>query len=132
MKKTLLVILAILMISTLAAGCSKSEPITTSLGDFEYEQVFTTTLSDETAGEGNIFLVIYLTPAEGNEVTIDEAQVYFWSGVSARVAGVEYDMSFLAYEQVDGNFLRYGLTFEILDNDYENAKQKPEITLILP
>ena len=132
MKKYLLVALVIVMVLAAAAGCSKAEPLSTSLGDFEYEQVFTKTLGDETAGQDSIFLVIYLKPAEGNAVTMDEAQKYFYSGVQARVAGLEYDLSFLAYEKVDNSFLRYGLVFEVLDDNYENAKQLPEVTLILP
>ena len=132
MKKILLVALVIIMIMATAAGCSKPEPLSTNLGDFEYEQVFAKTLGEETAAEGNIFLVIYLTPAEGNQVTMDQAQEYFYSGVQTRVAEQEYDLSFLAYEKIDDDYLRYGLVFEVLDDDYENAKQMPEITLILP
>ncbi len=120
------------MVLTAASGCSKAEPLSTSLGDFEYEQVFTKTLGEETAGEDSIYLVIYLKPAEGNAVTMDQAQEYFYSGVQARVAGLEYDLSFLAYEKVDESFLRYGLVFEVMDDNYENAKQMPEVTLILP
>jgi hypothetical protein len=41
-------------------------------------------------------------------------------------------MAFLAYEKVDGSFVRYGLVFEVIDNDFENAKQLPETSLILP
>ncbi len=132
MKKNLLVVLVIIMVLAAFTGCSKAEPLSTSLGDFENEQVFTKTLGEDTAGEGNIFLVIYLKPAEGNNVTMDDAQKYFYSGVQARVAGLEYDLSYLAYEKVDDSFLRYGLVFEVMDNDYENAKQMPEVTLILP
>ncbi len=132
MKKYLLVALVIIMVLTAAAGCSKADPLSTSLGDFEYEQVFTKTLGEETAGEDSIYLVIYLKPAEGNAVTMDQAQEYFYSGVQARVAGLEYDLSFLAYEKVDESFLRYGLVFEVMDDNYENAKQMPEVTLILP
>lgn len=120
------------MATAVFSGCSKSEPISTSLGEFEYEQLFSKTLGEETAGEGNTYLIVYLTPAEGNEVTMDDAQEYFYSGVKARVGEVEYDMTFLAYEKVDGNFLRFGLVFEVVDNDYENAKKLPDVTLILP
>jgi len=132
MKKFILVVLSLCMITAVFTGCGKSEPIATKLGEFEYEQVFTKTLGDEASGEGNVFLVVYLTPAEGNEVTLDQAQEYFYDGTKARVAELEYDMSFLVYEKVDGEFLRYGLVFEIMDNDYENAKSHPDVTLILP
>lgn len=132
MKKVLLVILVLCMATAVFSGCSKSEPISTSLGEFEYEQLFSKTLGEETAGEGNTYLIVYLTPAEGNEVTMDEAQEYFYSGVKARVGEVEFDMTFLAYEKVDGNFLRFGLVFEVVDNDYENAKKLPDVILILP
>ena len=132
MKKVLLAVLVLCILTAVFSGCSKPEPIPTQLGNFEYEQRFSKTIGEETAGEGSIYLVIYLTPAEGNEVTLDDAQDYFYSGVKARVADLVYEMTFLAYEKVDGSFLRFGLVFEILDNDYENAKNHPEVTLILP
>jgi hypothetical protein len=131
MKRKLFIVL-IICIAFMLTACAAPEPIETALGTFEYEQVFTPTLGEETASDGNTFLVIYLTPAEGNAVTIDEAQEYFHSGVKARVAGQEYDMTFVAYEKVDDSFVRYGIVFEIVDNDYENAKQMPETELVLP
>lgn len=131
MKRKLLVVI-IICIAFLLAACAAPDPITTPLGDFEYEQIFTRSLGEETASEGNTYLVVYLTPAEGNSVTIDEAQEYFYRGVSVRVDMQEYTMAFLAFEKIDGSFVRFGLVFEVADNDYENAKQLPETSLILP
>lgn len=131
MKRKLLVVI-IICIAFLMAACAAPEPITTSLGDFEYEQIFTRSLGEETASEGNTYLVVYLTPVEGNGVTIDDAQEYFYGGVSVRVDTQEYTMAFLAFEKVDESFVRFGLVFEVADNDYENAKQLPETSLVLP
>ena len=131
MKRKLLVVIVI-CIAFLLSACAAPEPITTALGDFEYEQIFTPQLGEEVASEGNTFLVVYLTPVEGNAVTEDDAQEYFYRGTGARVDSEEYSMAFLAYEKVDGSFLRFGLVFEVIDNDYENAKQLPETSLILP
>lgn len=131
MKRKLLIVIIICLAFALAA-CAAPEPISTALGDFEYEQIFTPQLGEEVAADGSIFLVVYLTPVEGNNVTEDDAQEYFYRGTRARVEAQEYEMAFLAYEKVDGSFVRYGLAFEVIDNDYENAKQLPETSLILP
>ena len=131
MKRKLLIVIVI-CIAFLLTACATPEPITTELGDFEYEQIFTSQLGEEVAADGNTFLVVYLTPVEGNGVTEDDAQEYFYRGTKARVETQEYAMAFLAYEKVDGSFVRYGLVFEVVDNDYENAKQLPETSLILP
>jgi hypothetical protein len=131
MKRKLLIV-TILCLAFLLAACAAPEPITTSLGDFVYEQIFTSQLGEETASEGNTYFVVYLTPAEGNEVSLDDAQEYFYSGVKARVDEDQYEMTFLAYEKIDDSFVRFGLVFEVVDNDFENAKQKPETSLILP
>lgn len=131
MKKILLIAIVICAAVVLCA-CSAPEPLTTTLGDFDFEQIFTPQIGEETAAQGNTFLIVYLTPVEGNPVTLDDAQDYFYKGTQARVEELVYDMAFLAYEKVDGSFVRFGLVFEVVDNDYENAKQMPTVSLILP
>lgn len=131
MKKRLLIVIVI-CVALVFCACAAPEPLTTALGDFDFEQKFTATLGQETAAQGNTFLVVYLTPTEGTTVSLDDAQDYFYKGTMARVEEQEYEMAFLAYEKIDDSFIRFGLVFEVVDNDYENAKQKPAVSLILP
>ena len=133
MRKRILWILALVMIVAAVFGaCAPPEPITTALGEFYYQQVFTPEMDEETAAQGNAFMVLYLTPAEGTEVTIDQAQDYFFGGTKAEISGETYDMAFIAFEKVNGEYIRFGLVFEIIDYDYENVKEQPVVRLMLP
>lgn len=131
MKRKALLVLVLIVI-LLFGACSAPEPIDTELGEFHYEQAFTKQLDDETASDGNIYMVLYLTPAEETQVTLDEAQDYFFSGTKAEVSAQTYDMEFLVFEKIDGEYVRFGLVFEVVDYDYEEAKEQPIVKLMLP
>ena len=131
MKKKLLLV-AVICVVFLLCACGTVEPISTKLGDFHYEQVFTQQISEDTAEAGNTYLVIYLTPAEGTVVTIDEAHDYFFGGTKAALSGETYDMSFVVFEKVDEQYVRFGLVFEVIDHDYANVKEQPTVSLTLP
>ena len=135
-KKT--VLLLALCLCLLLAACSETKPIETGIGEFEYGQVFMDKLEDQAKGielvpeQGNIYLVVYLTPAAGNEVTLDDADSYFLNGTKAVLAGETYDLYCLAHEQVDKSYIRFGLVFEVADNGYMDAAEQPVIQLLLP
>lgn len=131
MKRKILLVL-IICVALLLCACSKAEPISTGLGDFDYDQEFTSQIDTETAAEGNTYLVVYLTPADGTEVTLDEARKYFLNGTKATVSEQTYDISFLVFERVDKQYIRFGLVFEVKDNGYEEAKEQPVVSLTLP
>lgn len=136
MKKQLLIV-AVICIALLFGACAASEPMETDLGAFQYEQDFMPQIVDEagntyTAASGNTYLVVYLKPAQGVKVSLDEAQQYFFGGTSAALSGETYDMSFMVFEKVDNQYIRFGLVFEVKDYDYENAKEQPSVTLTLP
>ncbi len=131
MKRKIFLVLAVCVI-LLFCACSAPEPLTTKLGDFRYKQEFTPSIGEASAAQGNIYLVIYLTPQEGNDVTEDEAHEYFYSGTKAQVDEEIYDMYCLAFEKVDSQFVRFGLVFEVTDNGYADAKEQPPVSLILP
>jgi len=48
------------------------------------------------------------------------------------LAGETYDFKALAYEKVDGSYIRYGLIFEVKDNGYSEKAEQPQVKLILP
>lgn len=131
MKKKLLVVVIVCLALVLCA-CGSAEPISTKLGEFHYEQVFTPQIDEEVPAQGYTYLVVYLTPAEGTVVTIDAAEDYFFGGTKASLSGDTYDMVFMAHEKVDGQYLRFGLVFEVIDYDYANVKEQPTVSLILP
>ncbi len=131
--KKILILLTLVLIMTLAfCACTPSEPVSTALGDFFYEQEFMPSVGEDTAADGNTFLVIRLTPAEGTEVTLDEAHAFFYDHpTKAEVDGVAYDLYCLAYEQVTGKGMRFALLFEVEDKGYEDANEQPTVTLKL-
>lgn len=131
MKKSILLVLVVIILTVFCA-CGGTEPISTKIGAFQYEQVFTKALGEETAADGNIYLVVYLTPADGTEVSMDEAQKYFLNGSKATLAEQTYEIKYLAFEQVDKKYIRFGLVFEITDNNYEEKSNQPVVSLILP
>lgn len=124
-------LLAVVLAVALSA-CSAPEPIKTDIGEFEYEQTFMTQIGDTVPAAGNTLLVIYLTPSEGTAVDLDLAKDYFYNGVKVKLAGETYDFTCLAYEQVDGSYIRYGLVFEVKDNGYADETEQPVVELLLP
>jgi len=130
-SRILAALLAVLMAVTLSA-CSSPEPIETAIGNFEYQQTFMSQIGDTVAAQGNTLLVIYLTPVDGTEVDLDTAKSYFYNGTKAELAGETYDFKCLAYEKVDGSYIRFGLVFEVKDNGYAEATEQPVVKLMLP
>lgn len=135
--KRITLLLAICLCLLLAA-CSEAKPIETGIGEFEYGQVFMDKLEDQAKGielvpaQGNIYMVVYLTPAADNEVSLDDAESYFLNGTKAILAEQTYDLYCLAHEQVDKSYIRFGLVFEVTDNGYLDAAEQPVIQLLLP
>lgn len=127
----ILLVLAICTVLLLGA-CSAQEPIVTDIGSFEYEQTFMSQIGDTVPAEGDTLLVIYLTPVDGTKVDLDAAKDYFYNGTKVKLAGETYDFKCLAYEQVDSSYIRFGLVFEVKDNDYAEATEQPVVELILP
>lgn len=124
--KKLLIIIALLLVITSLASCAKPEIIPTVLGDFESSEKVMASIegiggSSLIADTGNILLVLYLTPVKDNNVTMDQAGVYFSNGSTITVEDTTYDMSCIAYEQSAGA-IKYGLVFEIKDNGYTDNK----------
>lgn len=130
-SKLISVLLAAALAVALSA-CSAPEPIKTDIGNFEYKQTFMTQIGDTVPAAGNTLLVIYLTPVEGTAVDLDLASAYFYNGTKVKLAGETYDFTCLAYEQVDGSYIRYGLVFEVKDNNYAKATEQPVVELMLP
>lgn len=118
------------------AACAKAEPVETGIGSFDYSQTFMTSMRDDgtdtekVPAQGHIFFVAYLTPADGNSVTIDQAQAYFLNGTKVVLAEQTYDMDCLAIEKLNAT-VRYGLVFEVVDAGY-TEKDQPKIQLVLP
>jgi len=132
-KASRLLAVAVALVMAIALGaCTGPEPIQTGIGSFTYEQKFMPEIEDLKAGEGNTLLVIYLTPAAGTPVDLDAAREYFYSGTRVELAGETYDFKALAYEKVDGSYIRYGLIFEVKDNGYSEKAEQPQVKLILP
>ncbi len=134
MKRNILIILIFCAMLALGA-CGAAQAYPTAIGDFESDQDTMAAIEDDhgnafAASPGNILLVIYLTPAEKNDVTEDQACAFFYSGSKAKVDEQVYDMKCLSLEKV-GNKVRYGLVFEIANNGYTN-KNKPVPVLQLP
>ena len=130
-NRLLSALLAVVLAVALGA-CSAPEPIKTDIGEFEYEQTFMPQIGETVAAAGNTLLVIYLTPGEDTTVDLDLARDYFYNGVKAKLAGETYDFTCLAYEKVDGSYIRYGLVFEVKDNGYAEATEQPVVELLLP
>jgi hypothetical protein len=132
MKKRIILLMVILVMALAFCACTPAEPVSTALGEFLYEQEFMPSVGEDTAADGNTFLVIRLTPTEGTEVTLDEAHDFFYDHpTQAVVDGETYDLYCLAYEQAGDKSMRYALLFEVKDNGYEDAKEPPTVTLKL-
>lgn len=130
-KKYNLLILVVCLI-LLTTACAKAEPLVTDIGSFEYSQEFMSGIDDTVAADGNTLLVIYLTPTEGTTLDLDAAEDYFFGGTQATLADATYDLKCLSFEEVDNAYVRVGLVFEVVDNDYEKAAEQPVVQLILP
>jgi hypothetical protein len=136
MKKYLFLIIIIVVALTFCS-CGKAPTVSTPLGEFEYKQAVQTSVSDSqnintyAASAGNILLIAYLTPDKENTVTIDQAQAFFNSGSQVEVGGKTYDKVCILYEKT-GDKVRYGLVFEIPDNNYDNNHQPTVDNLKLP
>ena len=132
MKKTIALLILAVFAAALFCGCAQEEPIETDLGAFHYEQEFVRSVGDDTAADGNTFLVVRLTPADGTNVTLDEARAFFYdNNTQSVVDGVTYDLYCLAYEQTGGSNIRFALLFEVEDKGYEDSNEQPEVSLIL-
>jgi len=142
--KSKAIIKAILMaacVCLLLAACSPVEPIQTPIGSFDYSQKFVTSLQnriDDTQGEvympqqGKIFLVVYMMPAGGSSVSLDDAQSYFQRGTNVILDGETFGLYSLAFERVDGISERIGLVFEVKDKGYADTTEQPLLKLELP
>ena len=133
MKKTITLLILAVFTAALLYGCAPEEPLVTDLGAFHYEQEFVRSVDDDTAADGNTFLVVRLTPADGTDVTLDEARAFFLldNTTQSVVDGATYDLYGLAYEQTGGSNIRFALLFEVEDKGYEDSKEQPEVSLIL-
>lgn len=136
-KKALLIWALSLLI--LLAACGEVKTIDTGIGSFEYGQSFMQSIDNETTpsgtivpASGNIFLIITLTPAEGTQVSLDQAEDYFLGGTKAVLAGETYALFCVAHERIDGAHIRFGLVFEVADNGYADAAELPAVQLMLP
>jgi hypothetical protein len=128
----LLTALLALIIDVALSACSAPAPVETAIGNFEYEQTFMPQIDDTVAAQGNTLLVIYLTPVDGTKVDLDLAKNYFYNGTKVELAGETYGFKCLAYEKVDGSYIRFGLVFEVKDNGYADATEQPQVKLMLP
>jgi hypothetical protein len=134
MKRNILLVLILCVIFALGA-CGAPPVVNTAAGEFETSQDTMATLQDDhgnaiAASPGNTLLVVYLTPADSNKITEDEAYNYFYSGTKAQVDGQIYDMKCMSLEKIGGQ-VRYGLVFDIANSGY-NDQNKPEVQLSMP
>jgi len=137
MKKTILLLLlcAVLMLS----ACAQAEEITTGIGNYTKTEEFMSEITSNsgetvTATEGNILLVITLTPAEGVSVDLDQADEYFMNGTQVTVDSQTYDIVGVAYERESAGdtVIKCRLVFEVKDNGYADSAEKPDVVLTLP
>lgn len=134
-EQAILLILSVCFFLILAA-CGEAVIIETSIGNFEYSQDFLQELESVsldaalTPSQGNIFLLMYLTPAEGTELSYDSAEQYFLNGTKALLQGNTYDIYCVAFERINKSKERLALVFEVEDKDYANKSEQPQ--LILP
>lgn len=134
MKRIILPVLILCLMLALGA-CGAPATVNTAAGEFETSQDTMATIEDGhgnalAASPGNILLVIYLKPADGNGVTEDEACNYFYSGSRVVVGGQNYDMKCISLEKAGGR-VRYGLVFDIVNSGYSD-QNKPDAVLQLP
>ena len=137
MKKTILLLLLCAVL--LLAACAKAEEVKTGIGDYTKTEEFMSEItanSGETvaAGEGNILLVVTLTPAEGVVVDLDQADEYFMNGTKATLDSQTYGIIGVAYERENAGdpIIKCQLVFEVKDNGYADSAEKPDVQLTLP
>lgn len=132
MKRLTLFVLMVCL--TLLAACAAPPTVKTSVGEFEMSQEVMDGIEDEHGNslkpaEGNALLVVYVTPAKGNNATEDEVQAFFNSGTQVIIENESYDLNCMAFEKTGGR-LRYGLVFEVPDKGYET--KQPDFQLSIP
>lgn len=136
-EQIILLILAVCFFLILAA-CGEAEIIETGIGNFECSQKFMESIESLSfkdnvmPAEGNIFLVISLTPAEGTELSLDSAQQYFLNGTKAVLSGETYNIYCVAFERINSLRERLALVFEVKDKGYSDKGEQPTIQLKLP
>jgi hypothetical protein len=136
MKKILLPLLicAILALS----ACAQAKEIQTQIGNYTVNQDFETKITassgEVTASEGNILLVVTLTPEEGVTLNLDQADEYFMNGTKVTLDSQTYDIKCVVYEREDAGdpVVKCRLVFEVKDNDYAEANEQPKIEITLP
>lgn len=134
MKRNILLALILCVILALGA-CGAPPAVQTAAGEFVTSQATMDSIKDDhgnelNASEGNTLLVVYMTPADDNKITEDEAYNYFYSGTKVVVDGEMYDMKCISFEKAGGK-VRYGIVFDIADKGYSD-QNKPEVQLSLP
>jgi|AGTN01.1.fsa_nt_gi hypothetical protein len=137
MKK---ILLPLLICAILALGaCAQAEEIQTQVGNYTVSHGFETEITTNsgetvTAGEGNILLVVTLTPEEGVTPNLDQADDYFMNGTKATLDGQAYDITCVVYERKNAGdtVIKCRLVFEVTDNGYADAAEKPKVEITLP
>lgn len=137
MKKIFLPL--ILCAALLLCACARAEELETAIGKYTVSQDFVTSITadsgeDVTPAEGNILLVLTLTPEEDVTLDLDQADEYFMNGTKVTLSGVEYGIRCVVYERksADDPVIKCRLVFEVKDEGYADAAEQPEIHLTLP
>ena len=137
MKKFILPLL--LCAALLLSACAQAEQIQTGIGNYTVSQDFETSIaanSGETvaAAEGNILLVLTLTPEEEVAIDLDQADEYFLGGTQVKLDEQVYDLKCVVYERKSAGdpIIKCRLVFEVKDNGYADAAEQPSVELILP
>ncbi len=137
MKRFLL--LLPLCLALLLSACAEAQEVETAIGKCTVSQDFVASIEANsgetiTADAGNILLVITLKPAEGVVMDLDKADDYFLSGTKVNLAGQSYDLTGIAYERNNAGdtVIKCRLIFEVKDNNYADAAEKPQPELVLP
>ena len=137
MKKYILPLL--LCATLLLSACAQAEQIKTGIGNYTVSQGFETGImansgEEVKAAEGNILLVLTLSPEEEVAVDLDQADEYFLGGTQVKLDGQIYDLTCVLYERKSAGdpVVKCRLVFEVKDNGYADAAEQPGVELILP
>ena len=129
----------LLCAAMLLSACTQAAPIKTGIGNYTVSQDFETSIMANSGEEvkaeaGNILLVLTLTPEEEIAVDLDQADDYFLSGTQAKLDNQVYDLKCVVYERKSAGdpIIKCRLVFEVADNGYADAAEKPSVELILP
>ncbi len=136
MKKILLPLLlcTILVLN----ACAGAEQIQTQIGNYtvtrDFKEKITASSGEVTPAEGNILLVVTLTPEEGAVLDLDQADEYFMNGTKVTLDSQTYDIKCVVYERENAGdkVIKCCLVFEVTDNEYADAAEMPEIQITLP